>query len=249
MSVRDSSMLAWVKLYQASADGNNRFPSYYLKGGVIMWLLDLYVISHTDGAHTLDDALRALWQRYQTDPVRGLSEEETIAIMERATGVQFREMLLRWLDGTEELPIDEVLGEVGYRLVQKTREPEEITFGEKRGFAHVPADVFVGWTVADRAGDVVVRQVEDGSPAQLAGIGIDDELISISGMRITSTAHLVQLLASVGTKPAALLAQCDGRMYETVVTAVAEQYVTIEPVGTPTAQQTKNQQVWLRRPI
>ena len=119
MSVRDSSFLAWVKLYMQSPDGVNRFPSYYLKGGVIFMLLDLYIIDHTDGKKTMDDALRAFWKRYQDDPSNGMTEEECIALIERSTGVQLRDMFMTWLDGTEELPYAEIFEKVGLEYTEE----------------------------------------------------------------------------------------------------------------------------------
>ncbi len=247
MSVRDSSRLAWVKLYQAGADANNRFPSYYLKGGVIMWLLDLYIISHSDGKASMDDALRALWQRYQRDPATGLTEAETIAILERATSVQLREQLLSWLDGTEELPIDEILAPFGLTLTIEPRGQETSTIGEKVPFAKVPPDVFVGWTLAEKSGDVVVRAVEDDGPAQRAGIGVDDEILSINGQRVTSVSHVAQLLAANGTGPATVQAQCDGVMYTTAIAPQHDMVVTISFSENLTDQQKHLTSVWLRR--
>jgi predicted metalloprotease with PDZ domain len=247
MSVRDSSRLAWVKLYMGSPDGQNRFPSYYLKGGVVMWMLDLYVIAHSDGKASLDDALRGLWKRYMQTPSVGLAEDEAIAIMERSTGVQLRDRLMDWLDGTEELPIAEMLAPFGYTLEIKTRSAEEITFGENRLFAHVPPEVFVGWTLADRNGDVVVRGVEDRSPAFEAGIGIDDELVSVNGQRIQSVAALNQLLAMDGAHEVTLEAQTDGVMYTTKLVPQPDTFVTIQSVAAPSDTQQHLRSVWLQR--
>lgn len=249
LSIRDSSYLAWVKLYQASADGSNRFPSYYLAGGVAMLLLDLYVIEHSDGNRSLDDALRALWQRYMDNPSLGMHEDETIAIMERATGVQFRDLLLNWLNGTTELPISDMFAAVGFDVVTATKQPEQISFGEKRDFAEVPASVYVGWTLADTNGKVLVRTVEDNSPAQEAGIGIDDELIAVGEHRVTSSNHVAQLLASHVNQPVVVTAQTDGTIYTTTITTQPEPTITIAPMPTLSAQQRKNREAWLLRHI
>lgn len=247
LSIRDSSYLAWVKLYQASNDGANRFPSYYLAGGVVMLLLDLYVIDHSDGNRSLDDALRALWKRYLDNPGQGMHEDETIAIMERATGVQFRDLLLTWLSGTTELPISDMFAAVGFDVVTSMKQPEQISFGEKRDFADVPASVYVGWTLAETNGKVIVRTVEDNSPAQRAGIGIDDELIALGENRVTSSNHVAQLLASQVNQPVAVTAQTDGTIYATTLTTQPEPTITITSMPTLSAQQRKNREAWLQR--
>lgn len=247
MSVRDSSLLAWVKLYQAGADGINRFPSYYLAGGVVMLLLDLHIIAHTDGSRSLDDALRALWKRYLDNKEMGLTEDETIAIMERATGVQFRDMLMQWLSGTEDLPVDRLLADVGYSLVQKNKESEIQKFGEQINFTTVPDPVFVGWLLADKNGGVVVKQVEDHGPAALAGIGTEDEILAVNNKRVTSAAHVAQLLSAFGAS--SILAQCDGVTYSTTLQPMPEPFVAIDPINNATPQQLRNRERWLQRII
>jgi predicted metalloprotease with PDZ domain len=248
MSVKDSSYLAWLKLYFAPApDASNRFPSYYLKGGVIFLLLDLYIIDHTDAQRSLDDGLRAMWEQYRTDPSKGLTEPECIAIIERATGVQVREMLQGWLDGTEELPHAEILAAMGLTLELKPPSTSAITFGENRTFASVQADVMAGWTCADVNGRIIVRAVEDGGPAQRAGIGVDDEILAVNDKRVASPAHLDRLMAEQGGTAARITAHCDGRLYTTSVTCVPTATFTLTESATLTEHQLANRKRWLHR--
>lgn len=248
MSVRDSSFLAWLKLYFSPApDAANRFPSYYLKGGVIFLLLDLYIIDHTDAQRSLDDGLRAMWEHYRTNPDTGLTELECIAIIERATGVQIREMLQRWLGGTEELPYADILAAVGLSLAITPATQEAITFGENRSFASVLPDVSAGWTCADVNGRIIVRTVDDGGPAQLAGIGVDDEIVAIDGLRIASVTHLGRVLAEKGGKAVDVTAHCDGRMYVAVLTTVPALSYKLADVAPLTPKQVANRKRWLHR--
>jgi predicted metalloprotease with PDZ domain len=193
MSTRDSSFLAWLKLYMQSPDGNNRFPSYYLKGGVIFFLLDAYIIDHSDGKYSMDDALREMWKRYQADPSRGMTEEECFALIEQATRVQVRERLLSWLDGTTELPYDEILAGVGLAIQYDEKPTDPLTFGEKRPFASVPKAPYMGWSLQEVGGKLIVKAVDDGSPAAKAGVGIDDEIVAIDDMRVVTTAQVDHL--------------------------------------------------------
>jgi len=248
MSVKDSSYLAWLKLYFAPApDGSNRFPSYYLKGGVIFLLLDLYIIDHTDGKKSLDDGLRAMWEQYRSTPQKGLTEQECIAIIERSTGVQVREMLQTWLDGTEELPHAEILAAMGLTLDVVPTIQDAITFGENRTFATVASDVMVGWTCAEVNGRVVVRAVEDGGPAQRVGIGVDDEIIAVNDKRVATTSHLDRLMAEQGGGAARITAQCDGRIYSASVVSVPAVSFKLISNPTLTEQQLANRKRWLQR--
>lgn len=247
MSVRDSSFLAWVKLYTASPDGGNRFPSYYLKGGVVFLLLDLYIIGHTDGRATLDDGLRAMWETYKADPSKGMTEAECIAILERSTGVQVREVLLNWLDGTQELPMAELLQTVGLELDLAQPEPKAITFGDSRVFASVPPPKFYGWTLGDSDGRVKVRSIEDGGPAQLAGIGVDDEIVAIDGKHVTSTITAEKFLSEDTTSKNTLTCQCDGRMFSTEMNPIPMPSCKINDVAILSKRQKTLRAAWLER--
>lgn len=249
LSVRDSSWLAWLKLYMQSPDANNRFPSYYLKGGVVMLLLDLHVLDHTDGKRSLDDGLRSLWTAYQANPGQGLTEAECIALFERGTGVQLRDLLNGWLDGTTELPFGELLNKVGLDLDVSEVSPKAITFGDGRAFASVPPARFYGWSLADQGGRILVKAVEDDSPAQLAGLGIDDEIVAVDGKRVTSTAMVEQFLAERRGEARRLTCHCDGRMFETTITPAPVQVCTIKDVPSISSRQQQLRDAWLRRHV
>lgn len=247
MSVRDSSYLAWLKLYMQSADANNRFPSYYLKGGVIALLLDLYILDHTDGKRNLDHALRALWERYGSLPSQGMDEQECIAIMERGTGVQFRDLLLEWLSGTDELPYDRLLPMVGLRIDSEREPSKAITFGQDRDFARVPSAVYCGWSVREDGGRLIVRTVDDGTPADAAGIGIDDEVVAVNGRRVATTALLDQYLAQEAAQPVVLTMQCDGLLYTTAVEPIPVPEFRLVDVPSMSSRQNLLRTAWLRR--
>ncbi len=63
-SLEQSSFDAWIKLYKPDESNLNTTVSYYLKGGLAMLTLDLEIRRRSEGARSLDDALRALWTRY-----------------------------------------------------------------------------------------------------------------------------------------------------------------------------------------
>ncbi|MCU0329506.1 MAG: PDZ domain-containing protein [Candidatus Kapabacteria bacterium] len=247
MSVRDSSSLAWLKLYMQSPDANNRFPSYYLKGGVVCLLLDVYILDHTDGKRSLDDALRALWARYKENPAIGMSEQECIAIMERGCGVQFRDVLMGWLSGTEELPYDAILAHVGLTLQMNTRTAEAISFGENRAFASTSPSPFTGMMVREESGRLLVKMVEEGSPAWLAGVAVDDEIVAVDQRRVTSVALLDQYLSEPPGASHQITAQCDGRLYETQITPTSVQTWKLINVANPTTRQKELRAIWLKR--
>ena len=98
-SIKESSFLTWVKLYIPSPDLNNRYVSYYLKGGVMWWLLDMYILLHSNGRKRLDDGMRGLMKRYEKNPSMGITEEEMIEILSISCGMDLKATLREWLNG------------------------------------------------------------------------------------------------------------------------------------------------------
>ena len=219
MSVTDSSMLAWVRLYNQHEESINQFPSYYLKGGVIFLMLDLLIIEKSDGVSSLDEGMRAHWRRYKTDPAVGVTTDEFVAIVEEACGVPIRREFLEWLDSTGDLDVNARLATVGLGLDDRPEKPT--TIGQ--GFP-MPRDPKrrIGVSVSTKDGFLRVDRVLASSPAAAAGIGAGDLLISVNGERVTTPAEFLRR-ASTTPKPR-IEGLNDGRFYS----------VDLEPENRPT---------------
>src|SRR5690606_34264547 len=63
-SLADSSFDAWIKFYRQDENAPNAIVSYYAKGSLVAWALDLTVRKATAGRRSLDDVMRALWREY-----------------------------------------------------------------------------------------------------------------------------------------------------------------------------------------
>lgn len=215
MSVKDSSYLAWTKLYLPTPDSPNRFPSYYLKGGLVFLLLDLYIIAESGGTKKMDDVLHALWALYQERPHTGVTEEEFLELVSRSTGVDITQHFHEWLGEARELPYEEIFARMG--LVWKEKQAEQpLTFGEKVPFMSPQEKIYTGMRTKDENGRIIVTQVDDGSPAARAGIGIDDEILGANGNRLSNSKSLDLEMALCGTTASLpLVLSCDGMLYET----------------------------------
>mgnify|MGYP002369050900 CR=1 FL=1 len=178
MSVEEASFLAWVKHYRPDENSVNSAISYYLKGEIVAFALDLLLRGH--GA-SLDDVLRALLGRYEAT---GVPEDGVEAEVARLAGAEEARVFFdRWVRGTERARPDvETVGLVMHRRAAHGLEDKGGTAG-KRDDAEAPRP---GWLGADLApgSKLVVQQVREGSPAHRAGLYADDELVAESGFRI-----------------------------------------------------------------
>ncbi len=248
MSVKDSSFLAWVKLYVPTPDSTNRWPSYYLKGGVIFMLLDLWIIAETSGARSLDDGMRALMLRYQAEPGIGVTEEEFIAIVGAAVGLEIGPVLRPWLDTTNELPIADIVSRVGLRWQVVNQASGTSTFGAGLAFQPEPLVKWTGLQVEETKSGLKVAKVVRDSPAERAGIGADDEVIALQGIRVTTTNQYNVVMRSLaGLAQLTVTAASEGRLYTAVVAPeTRERFELVEnPDATPAEKALLER--WLRR--
>jgi predicted metalloprotease with PDZ domain len=239
MSIRESSFLAWVKLYAQSPDGQNRFPSYYLKGGVLALLLDLAILNATDGKRRLDDVMRLLWNAYQQRPYDGLQEGDVFDAIEQVSTRTIREQFEHWLNSTDELDISGAFEPFGIEWIVKPVHSQSQLQAAPR---------FHGMQLRNDGGRLVVSSVEEGTPAWCAGIAVDDEIIALAHRRVTSPQE-VELISSRIEWPCSVVACCDGLLYQTMLDAPVSQEYELRVNASPTERQRALRERWLERAV
>jgi predicted metalloprotease with PDZ domain len=129
MSARESSWNAWffdrVRLYQSTNLGNTTI-SYYNKGELLGWLLDLEVRARSGGAKTLDDVMRLMWTRFWNGATtsyylqgHGYRDDDLRQALNDVTNSDFADFFRRYVEGVEELPYGATLAKVGLELVNE----------------------------------------------------------------------------------------------------------------------------------
>ena len=159
-SVAQASFDAWVKYYRQDANTPNATVSYYTKGALVALCLDLTL--RREGQATLDDVLRALWQRSRGGP---MSEQDLLDALQEISGRSFHAEIEAWVHGTDDLPLADLLSAHGVLLKSdrpqtaqqmglRVSEAQGIQiktvlrggWAEKAGFA--PGDEWLGLEVA-----------------------------------------------------------------------------------------------------
>ena len=126
MSAEESSLSAWlfdgVPLRQR-VPADSASISYYNKGELLGWLLDLDIRARTGGRKSLDDVMRLMWRRFWEAPAesyylqgRGYTGADFQRAVSEVAGTDYGPFFRRYVSGTDELPYAEVLGRVGLRL-------------------------------------------------------------------------------------------------------------------------------------
>ncbi len=110
-SLADSSFDTWVKYYRRHEDSANTTVSYYVKG----LCLDLLIRKETGNARSLDDVMRALWQRYGKTGV-GVPEDGVEKVANEIAGKDLTPFFDVAIRGTEDLDWNAYLEVVGVQL-------------------------------------------------------------------------------------------------------------------------------------
>ncbi|HRE56764.1 MAG TPA: PDZ domain-containing protein [Candidatus Kapabacteria bacterium] len=243
MSVKDSSYLAWIKLYSMSPDANNRFPSYYLKGGVIFLLLDLHIFRMTEGKKSTDDVMRELWRLYKANPEKGITEEQFLEAIKSSTGLDCSDVLLSWLNGTDELQYNTYLNTIGLQWNELSDMRVKI-YGTA-----LDNDIWLGMSLKDTNQGVVITFVEDDSPAALAGFGIDDIIKQVNGEVVTSVTQCLEFIRKQHSQAETVKidAMCDGISYSTEIAPKIRIYNNLQQLPNITVTQQEMFTQWLNR--
>jgi predicted metalloprotease with PDZ domain len=184
-SLADSSFDAWSKFYRPDENTPNAVVSYYAKGALVALALDLTLRAGTTGKRSghrigpvsLDDVMRALWQRYGQTGI-GVGEDDIRKIAEELSGLKLKRFFAEAIHGTSDLPLQKLLKPFGITL---TREAS----------SEVPS---LGAKTGNEGNEVKLATVYTGGPAQAAGLAAGDVLVAIDGLRVTA-GTLERLLA------------------------------------------------------
>ena len=156
-SVAQASFDAWVRYYRPDENTPNSTISYYTKGALVALCLDLTL--RGEGHATLDDVMRALWQRCQGGPLR---EDDVAAVLAERGARSFAPELAAWVHGTDELPLQDLLAAHGIDIKQ---DPS-------------PLAQALGLRVSEQRG-ITLKVVLAGSPAAAAGLAAGDEWLGL----------------------------------------------------------------------
>lgn len=159
MTLEEASWTTW----HFGDDRWNGALNYYVKGNLLAACLDVEIRTATDGARSLDDAMRLLWERFGATDVR-YRDSDVIAICEEVAG---RELAAFWqthLRSTEDPDYAAAFAKMGLHLLE------------------TQAGAALHLTPKVEGPLVKLENVLAGGAAQKAGLMIGDVLVAIDGV-------------------------------------------------------------------
>ncbi|HEY1394136.1 MAG TPA: peptidase M61, partial [Methylibium sp.] len=190
-SVAQSSFDTWTKYYRPDENTPNATVSYYTKGALVAMALDLTL--RREGKGNLDAVMQRLWTQSGGGPI---TEADIAAALQAVGKRSYAKELAAWVHGKGELPLAELLGELGVSWTQ-----DKPTLGQR-----------LGARTAESNGSLKVQAALRGGAAEQAGLAAGDELIALDGWRLKKLDDLGALRAF--EQPLPLLAARDGRLLQ-----------------------------------
>ncbi len=120
-SVEESSLDTWFDAYP-SYRLPERSISYYPKGELLGFLIDLEMRRLTNGRRCLRDLLQYMNRHYAQQGTYFDDSEGVRSALEVLTGNDFRQFFSRYISGTEELPYNELFAYAGLALQRRQSE-------------------------------------------------------------------------------------------------------------------------------
>lgn len=194
-TVTESSFDAWTKLYKADENAPNAIVSYYTKGAYIALALDLTLRNLSNNKTSLDDVMRALWQRFGLTG-KGVTETHIQQICEELVGKSLSDFFDQALYSTQDLPIAELLAQTGVKMLVRPADSLSDKGGKTSStpVENLMARADLGVKITGQADGVLLNAVLESGAACQAGLSAGDVIIAIDGLKISAT-HIEKRLS------------------------------------------------------
>lgn len=183
-SVADSSYDAWTRFYQQDENAPNAIVSYYSKGALIAFGLDMLLRDHSSDELSLDDLMRKLWKRYGKTNI-GVPEDGVERLASEIAGTDLSEFFNQSVHGTTDLPLVDWFASlgIGYRLGAAKDQKDSGGYCDKPGIRK--PGLVIGARYRQQGDMVELTHVMDDGAAQAAGLSAGDKLLAVNGLQVS----------------------------------------------------------------
>lgn len=229
-SVAESSFDTWLDGYTPGAPG--RKVSIYTEGCLLAFVCDVKIRAYSSNKHGLDEVMKRLYFNFALQG-KGVSESDYIELLVELGGEDMRTLVSDHFYGTRpfEAILTEALEEIGLELVQK--EHSKYSAG-RLGLKYQ----YIGTNAQ-------VTAIYPGSPADLAGMMLHDEIIAVNSYKLNADIDAWLSFFDHTEKRVTIVRQ--GRLMELVFPEMQRSYYLeygIKPIENLTHNQKKLAEGW-----
>lgn len=229
-SVADSSYDTWLDGYAPGAPG--RKVSIYTEGCLLAFVCDVKIREYSGNKHGLDELMKRLYFNFALAN-KGVSEADYIGLLKELAGPEIEELITDYFYGTRpfEAILTEALESLGLELTHKPN--HRYSLG-RIGFKSLAAGAHFH-----------VMAIYPGSPADLAGLMINDEIIAVNEFKLNG--DLDNWLSYLDDQNKRLTVIRQGKILELALPEVQRSFYLeygVEVIDNPNSFQKKAFEYW-----
>lgn len=169
-SLEEASFDAWIKYYRQDQNAINNQVSYYDKGELVSFLLDVEIRSGSKGTKSLDDVMRYLNEEFAKKN-KNFTPEDYQKISETMAGKSLEDFFAKYVRGRAEIDYNAILSGVGLQL--KDNKGRETTY--------------LGANLRQDGDRLTIASVPKETPAYEQGLNANDQIVAVDGVRANQT--------------------------------------------------------------
>jgi predicted metalloprotease with PDZ domain len=233
-SIEDTSWDTWFpvgSVVQQKTNLANTWYSYYDGGQVIGHILDFEIREKTNNRKSLDDWMRLLYSRYAL-PKPGFEPEDPVHAASEVAGTDLSEIFTRYISGKEPIPYAKFFAYAGIAVT-------------------INGDSYKPWIGLElkkgEDGRYSIRNVIPGSPAEKAGLELDDVIIAFDNVAVGAGGPASAVSEHKPGDVVRVLVLRLGRIEELSLTIGSNPHptYTLKPLDHPTPEQKAIYNSWL----
>ncbi|MDQ3750848.1 MAG: PDZ domain-containing protein [Acidobacteriota bacterium] len=170
-SLENASFDAWIKFYRPDENAVNNQISYYDKGEVVNFLLDIEIRKASKGAKSLDDVMRYLYADFAKKN-KNYTPKDFQKTAETMAGKSLNDFFTKYVRGTEDIDYNSILSAVGLQL--STGESENKT-------------AYLGANLRQDGDKLIVTSLPSDTPAYEQGLNANDQIVAVDSIRASQT--------------------------------------------------------------
>lgn len=169
-SVEEASFDAWIKYYRQDENAVNNQISYYDKGEIVNFLLDIQIRKDSNGAKSLDDVMRYLYNEHFKKG-KNFTPEDYQKTAEMMAGKSLEDFFSKYVRGRDEIDYNSILSGIGLRL------------SDNKG----SETAYLGANLSQVGERLNITFVPMGTPAYEQGLNVNDQILAVDGIRANQT--------------------------------------------------------------
>ena len=244
-TLNDSSLDTWIKHYRPDENTINSRISYYTKGAVVAFLLDIHLRKMTDNRYSLAEVMRQLWKRFRVD---GYTLTDFEAIASELAGADLRSWFDKHIRRSDQLDYREAFDWLGLQFETVSPMMSNLSLGltEPEGQSATPEREWdLGCETMLRDGRIVVTRIVRDSEASKAGLQVDDELIGLGGHRLPRENWKDRLQCHQSEQELVATIARRGRIREVRIRMQAKLIKKLQSIESPNTSQSQHRLAWL----